>query len=437
MWLGIDFGTSGARSMVINAAEAVVDEQSITFTSASQGRDPLYWQKTLFSLIQAIPAQWRSKLVSLAINGTSSTVLLCDAQGLPLLPPMLYCDQGDPAVLERLRHLVPPGHCVRSMSSSLTKLLTFQRQTAFQSARYFLHQADWLTSLLHGQLGYSDYHNSLKLGYDPAPETYPDWLKQTDFAAIQCFLPQVVPPGTVLGMILPKVADDLGIPPFCKVCAGTTDSIAAFLASPAAQPGDAVTSLGSTLVLKLLSTQRVDSEVYGVYSHRLGPVWLAGGASNSGGAVLVHFFTPEELETLSGQIDPTHPSALDYYPLLKPGERFPINDPYLQPQLGPKPADKVEFLHGLLQGLVRIEAQGYQLLHQLGASPLRRVFTAGGGAKNETWQHLRQQQLKVPVQRSPHMQAAYGTARLARRQMAYAVPISPPSVSGGDKSRIN
>jgi sugar (pentulose or hexulose) kinase len=54
------------------------------------------------------------------------------------------------------------------------------------------------------------------------------------------------------------------------VCAGTTDSIAAFVAAGVSQPGEAVTSLGSTLAVKLLSQQRVDDAAYGVYSHKLG-----------------------------------------------------------------------------------------------------------------------------------------------------------------------
>lgn len=54
------------------------------------------------------------------------------------------------------------------------------------------------------------------------------------------------------------------------MCAGTTDSIAAFVAAGVSQPGEAVTSLGSTLAVKLLSEQRVDDAAYGVYSHRLG-----------------------------------------------------------------------------------------------------------------------------------------------------------------------
>jgi hypothetical protein len=33
-----------------------------------------------------------------------------------------------------------------------------------------------LSGLLHGAFRVSDYHNSLKLGYDPAEEAYGDWL---------------------------------------------------------------------------------------------------------------------------------------------------------------------------------------------------------------------------------------------------------------------
>lgn len=56
---------------------------------------------------------------------------------------------------------------------------------------------------------------------------------------------------------------------------GTTDSIAAFLASGADSVGQAVTSLGSTLAIKQLSEQPVDDSRYGVYSHRLGALILS------------------------------------------------------------------------------------------------------------------------------------------------------------------
>lgn len=259
----------------------------------------------------------------------------------------------------------------------------------------------------------SDSHNSLKLGYDPALQRYPDWFNHPELQGLVPLLPQVVPPGTAVGRVKPAIAQAFNLPSHCQVCAGTTDSIAAFLASGAHQPGQAVTSLGSTLVLKLLSHTRVDQAEYGIYSHRLGDLWLVGGASNCGGAILKHFFTPEELVHLSAQIDPSQASPLDYYPLLAPGERFPINDPNYPPRLEPRPQDAVAFLHGLLESLARIEAQGYRLLQDLGATPLTQVFTAGGGAQNATWQAIRQRHLQVPIG-PQHRQAAYGTALLGK-----------------------
>ncbi|RYR34646.1 hypothetical protein Ahy_A10g049619 [Arachis hypogaea] len=80
-----------------------------------------------------------------------------------------------------------------------------------------------------------------------------------------------------------------------------------------------VTSLGSTLAIKLLSNTRIEDSRFGVYSHRLDDKWLIGGASNTGGAVLRQLFTDDQLEELSEHIDPSKTSLLDYYPLPKTG----------------------------------------------------------------------------------------------------------------------
>ncbi|MEO6145924.1 MAG: FGGY-family carbohydrate kinase, partial [Sulfuriferula sp.] len=166
-------------------------------------------------------------------------------------------------------------------------------------------------------------------------------------------------------------------------------------------------------VLKLLSTTRVESADYGVYSHRFGNLWLAGGASNSGGGVLRQFFNDEALITLSMQIDAEQASGLDYYPLPCPGERFPVADPALLPRLTPRPLDDAQFLHGMLEGMARIEAQGYARLAELGATPLQHVVSGGGGSKNETWRRIREKRLGVSVETAHQGEAAFGAAKLA------------------------
>jgi sugar (pentulose or hexulose) kinase len=321
MYLGIDFGTSGARAVVIDDESRILAAAEYAFPLGQGVSEPLsaLWQRALFSLLAQISPEIRLSLKRILINGTSATVLLCDRHGEPVTEPLLYNDNRAIAIIESLKAIAPANNPVNSATSSLAKLLWWQTNLNHLdfSNLYFMHQADWLSFLLHGQLGISDYHNTLKLGADPETLSYPQWLLEglnKIFADAPPTLPKILQSGCPIGVVTAKIAEKFNLAKNCLVCAGTTDSIAAFLASGANQPGQAVTSLGSTLVLKLLSHTRVDDARYGIYSHRLGNLWLTGGASNTGGAVLRQFFTNEELTELSDRINPQQVSSLDYYP---------------------------------------------------------------------------------------------------------------------------
>ncbi len=221
-----------------------------------------------------------------------------------------------------------------------------------------------------------------------------------------------------MGHVGADIATRFGFSPEARLVAGTTDGCASFLATGADTAGDGVSALGSTLTVKLLSERPVSAPAFGVYSHRLLGCFLPGGASNAGAAVLARFFTPDQLAALSTRIDPARDSGLDYYPLPSPGERFPVSDPALPPRLEPRPDDDARFLHGLLEGLARIEAEAYRRLAELGAPPVRRIFSVGGGAANPVWTALRARIIGVEVTAATHTEAAYGAARLARHGVA-------------------
>jgi len=411
MHLGLDFGTSGVRACVVDAGEAIAHEDHIAYRDPEK-QTPLNWREALLALLRRLPDSVSPQLQGIAIAATSGTVLLCDEQLEPVSPALLYSDSRASEEALELEKIAPTGHTVCSSTSGLAKFLWLTRHNDLSNTAYFLHQADWLAALLTGTGGISDYHNALKTGYDVGSLCWPEWVRQLPHAH---FLPRVIAPGAAIARLHHGIAQHFGINPACTVHAGTTDSIAAFIASGVHEPGAAVTSLGTTIVLKLLSERRVEAAQFGVYSHRYGDLWLAGGASNAGGAVLRQHFSTANLAELSARIDPASDSPLDYYPLSRPGERFPINDPTLAPRLTPRPADDVQFLHGLLQGLSRIEAAGYAKLAELGATPLISVATCGGGAKNPAWKKIRERLLGVPVTAAQHGEAAYGAAVLAAR----------------------
>ncbi len=408
-YLGLDFGTSGARACVLNDAEAVIHEDRLAYPDAA-AQTPLDWREALLTLIQRLPIAIAAELQGIAIAATSATVLLCDEELDPTSPALLYFDNRALEEAERLKQLAPSGHISCNATSGLAKFLWLTRHSDITNSAHFMHQADWLAALLTGMGGISDYHNALKTGYDVEHLCWPDWIKNLPHAHL---LPQVVAPGTTLAHVSPGIAQHFKLNPTCTVRAGTTDSIAGFIATGVCEPGAAVTSLGTTLVLKLLSTRRVEAAQYGVYSHRYGDLWLASGASNVGGGVLRQYFNDAQLAELSQRIDAAADSPLDYYPLPRTGERFPINDSTLAPRLAPRPADDAQFLHGLLQGIGRIEAAGYARLAELGASSLKSVTTTGGGAKNPVWKKIRERLLDVPVATAQRAEAAFGAALLA------------------------
>ena len=155
----------------------------------------------------------------------------------------------------------------------------------------------------------------------------------------------------------------------------------------------------------------------GITSHRVGGRWLCGGASNAGAGVLRRFFNDDQLEELSRQIDPESSSGLEYRPLPGTGERFPVDDPELRPILEPRPVSDALFLQGLLEGLAKIEAQGWIRLQELGAPPPQRVISLGGGARNPQWRRLREHRLGCPVL-SCSLPPAAGVARLALQALS-------------------
>ncbi len=416
-YIGLDIGTSGCRACAIDEHSRLIASSSQPMPQPSQvnnrvQQDPAIWwqavQKTLIQLLQQIkPEQVRA----IAVDATSGSVLISDEDGQPLAPALMYNDSSCSDQARHIATIVPASCAAHGASSGLARLMWFQQQ--YPQGRYILHQADWIAGKLMDRFGISDENNALKSGYDLIHSCWPDWLKQLDVDVKK--LPNVVKPGTVIGQIAPAIAAEFKLATDTKLVAGTTDSIAAFIAAGASQPGEAVTSLGSSLVLKVISSKPVYSAKYGIYSHRLGDYWLAGGASNTGGAVLLKYFTAERINSLSEQLDPTQLTKLDYYPLTKPGERFPLNDPQLAPKLTPRPKADIIFFQGMLEAMANIEHQGYQKLAELGAEYPVSVTTSGGGSRNLGWREIRHNILGVPVYTAKHNEACYGSALLARQ----------------------
>jgi D-ribulokinase len=412
--LGIDVGTSGVRVAAIDQAGRVVAFIASAMPAPFRDgpritQDPAVWARALDdAMARLASAVDLSRIGALAVDGTSGTLVAVDELGRSVAAGSLYNDSADEAAIAAVGRVASPRAAVHGATSPLARAERLQREAGVTR---IIHQADWIAGQFSGRFDVSDESNALKTGYDPVARAWPDWIEAAGMARGK--LPAVVPVGTATGEVTTTAARRFGLPTRAIVIAGVTDGCAAFLATGADKPGAAVTSLGSTLVLKLASEQPLFAPEYGLYSHRIGDMWLAGGASNTGGAVLAQFFTPEAIRDVSRRLDPGVPTGLDYYPLAGPGERFPINDPALAPRMTPRPVDDAVFLQALLEGIANIEALGYRRLTELGGPKLTSVTTVGGGAANESWSRIRAAALGVPLKMPESDEAAVGVARLA------------------------
>ena len=486
-FIGFDLGTSGARISIIEKQSNIATPNSYDYTevfaAALSWDDILHyddaydWRSAVDALLmrakEDVP-DVMSRVKAMCVSGTSATCLLLEKGTLDVsrVARMYNFDilkegggeqksskagKKSPAerVVELIERYVPEKHTARANTGSLAKLLLWNEEESLVGddegntvKEMLCHQSDYISlSLMYGGIERgectvsSDWHNCLKLGYDVKSLSYPDWMikllnEGANIPSPEDVLPsKVVSPGEPMGVISPVVASKYGLPEDAVMVGGTTDSNAAFFAAAGAKPefGLAVTSLGSTVALKQLSSTYVEDASKGVYSHRFPrfgsskegeEAWLIGGASNVGCAVLrQEEFSNDELETLSSEIDPDTDSPLSYYPLTKKGERFPVADSEKEPVLDPKPEDRKEYLHGILQAIGDVERDGYRTLGELGATPNRptEILTCGGGSKNDVWIAMRERRLRdicnegqqLVVKKAMNTEASYGAALLA------------------------
>ena len=386
LYLGIDLGTSGVRIAVINK------KKKILFTSSMQyPRGLEEWEDWIIcctQLLTEIPKEVKDRIISCAVVGTSGTLLACKKNGNPLgkaLPYSLSCPEYSNELNKLFMTDCPGSSTSGSVGRGLRLMNIYGNQILLR------HQADWISGWILNNWESGEEGNNLRMGWEISNRSWPITFNNSKL--LNC-LPKIVSSGHIMGNICNKKANELNLPKNLKIIAGTTDSNAGVLAT-FPNKNDGITILGSTIVIKKFVDKPLSGK--GISNHNLLGNWLCGGASNAGAAIILDFFNLEYIEELSKQINPAKSTGIDLMPLSKQGERFPIDDPNLQPKLNPRPVSDSLYLHAIFEGLAKIESKGWQKLEELGADLPKKIITIGGGAKNITWKKIREKEIGIPI----------------------------------------
>lgn len=215
-----------------------------------------------------------------------------------------------------------------------------------------------------------------------------------------------------IGELCAQASAQCGLPKGIPVVPAATDGIADLVASGARRPGDANTTLGTTIVWKALCLARPAASP-GIYSHRHpGGWWAPGAAGNSGPGSLTWAgdpLPPAERDRCAGRYFPTPVLA---YPLRAAGERFPFHSAEAREFMEGCPANEFERYAAQLQALALIERWGYERLNASGIDTGGTTWSGGRASASETLAQLRATVLGRPVCRSAHPEAAFGAAIL-------------------------
>lgn len=426
-WVGIDLGTQSVRvtvaaddGSVLAFGSAPLDSVRHTAQDRQHEQDPRQWwaavgEASRQAFAALAPGFRRLAVGAAAICSTSGTVLFVDGGGAPLTPALMYDDTravDELTAIHALAEAVPESADVQ-VSWALPKIGWLLRHHPGTAGAYVAHSADAVAAWLVGHRVSTDTSHALKSGYDVVRHGWNESLIAAS-GVDPAVLPEVVRPGAALGTVAAGAAEHTGIPAGTPVVAGMTDGCAAQIAAGALSPGAWNSVLGTTLVLKGVSSELIEDPAGAVYSHRHPDGgWLPGGASNVGAGVIREEFGGQDLDELSTAAQEFEPAGAVVYPLTARGERFPFVDPDAERFTVGAVSGTAEQYAAVLQGVAYVERLSFEHLAAIGADTTGEISITGGATKSGYWNQLRADVLGRPLTQPATPEPSFGMAVLA------------------------
>lgn len=430
-FIGIDIGTQGARVVLMDAVGELVGSREEPFPLSASSREeqsPGEWWDVCSRLLRQLVEDVRGaidvrQVRAVAVTSTSGTVIPLNSANEPLYPAIMYSDPRSAVAGARCKAAAlrwhPGGYSGFNASSGLSKMVWFVEQFPEKAGLIFrwAHAADYITGRLCGRWGVTDYTNALKSGFDVRERIWPAYIYERLPVRLE-WLPEVLPSGEPVGMLLPSLAEAVGLGTDVRVVTGMTDGCASQVASGAVNVGDWNTTIGTTMVVKGVTRMELIDAGDRLYSHRHPEgYWMPGGASNTGGDWVSRDFSGD-LGALNEQAAELMPTGHIAWPLLQEGERFPFIAPQAR-GFAPSGLSEAELFTANMEGVAYVERYAYELIRRLSGEEVKAVFTAGGGSQSEPWLLIRSSVLNLPIYKMKHVSGAVGAAILAASRTYY------------------
>ena len=408
LYIGIDLGTSAVKLLLMDEAGQIKNVVSraypLEFPKPGWSQQkPEDWKEAVFSGIRELLTGFNgSQVAGIGAGGQMHGLVVLDENDQVIRPAILW---NDGRTAEQVAYL--NGEIGMKELSRLTANIAFAGFTApkllwmrenepenFARIRKIMLPKDYINYILTGvhATDYSDASGMLLLDVE-----HKCWsAEMLEICGVrEDQMPRLYESYETVGTVKPEVANELGIPASCRVCAGAGDNAAAAVGTGVVGRGGCNISLGTSGTVFISSdTFRVDeNNALHAFAHADGGYHLMGcmlcAASCNKWLMEDIYHTDrysEEQAAISG--DKLGENHVFFLPYLM-GERSPINDTNARGTFIGLTMDtsRADMTQAVLEGVAFAIRDSLEVVKKLGID-VKASKLCGGGAKSPLWKRI-------------------------------------------------
>jgi len=432
MYLGIDLGTSGVKTLLVDSDQRVVAQASASLDVSRphhgwSEQDPAQWISATQDALDALKASHGKELAAvrgIGLSGHMHGATLIDGADVVLRPCILWNDtrsfkeaaalDADPRFRKLTGNIVFPGFTAPKLA-----WVKNNEPDIFARVRKVLLPKDylrlWLTGGHVSEMSDSAGTSWLDVG---ARRWSSELLAATDLDESQ--MPSLVEGTDSSGLLRAELASRYGMGSNVAVAGGAGDNAASACGMGTVAEGQAFVSLGTSGVLFAADAAYLPNPESAVHTfcHALPNAWHQMGVILSATDSLnwLSTITGGSAGELTGALGDTlrRPSDTLFLPYLS-GERTPHNDAAIRGAFTglSHETDLAQLTQSVLEGVAFAFRDSLEALRAAGTE-LSRVTAVGGGSRSRYWLKTIATVLGIPVDvpADGDFGAAFGAARL-------------------------
>jgi len=429
--LGIDCGTQSLRAALFdlkgNMLASDTHAYPIEYPEVSWAeQNPEHWWQavrvTVPDVLRRAAVQPR-QVAGVSVDGTACTVVVCDEDGGPLRPAILWMDQRAHEEADEVTATDDPvlkyAGGPESPEWMIPKAMWLKRNepAVYEHAPVICEGTDWMMHRLTGEWTASLNCATCKWNYARPQGGWPDSLLRTlDMTELRERWPSnVLPMGQQAGRITMRAAEEIGLVPDTPVAQGGIDAYAAMFGLNVVRPGRMALVMGSsTCHMALCAEARFGSNVWGPFPDALiEGTWVLEGGQTATGSIVKWFADKfagdakqqakqqgrsqfELLDELAAEVAPGAEGLvlLDYWQ----GNRTPLRDPLARGCIY-----GLSLRHGaghVMRAIYEGTALGTRhIIEDLQNAGYHAdgIYACGGGTRSDLWLQIHADACQVPI----------------------------------------